>query len=92
MDWEQLTSTENIVGQWKEYFKDLLNPAETAPLEAEDFGLINQTEVTEEVEELLNDKAPEVDVRSLDTVRLSTSASYMLVCEKKCLNLNWSLA
>lgn len=26
---EVLTSTEDIVGQWKEYFKDLLNPTET---------------------------------------------------------------
>ena len=40
-DGELMTVTEDIVGRWKEYFKDLLNPTDTPSIvEAEgDWGL-----------------------------------------------------
>uniref|UniRef100_A0A3B3CJV2 Reverse transcriptase domain-containing protein n=1 Tax=Oryzias melastigma TaxID=30732 RepID=A0A3B3CJV2_ORYME len=78
-----LTSTGDIVGRWKEYFEDLLNPADTPSVEeaeAEDIGVelsITQAEVTEVVKELLGGKAPGVDevrpeyLKSLDVVGVS---------------------
>ncbi|KAK3544536.1 hypothetical protein QTP86_015589 [Hemibagrus guttatus] len=80
---ELLVSTGDIVGRWKEYFKDLLNPtdmpSEEEP-EAEDSevdSFITQAEVTEVVQQLLGGKAPGVDeirpeyLKSLDVVGLS---------------------
>ncbi|KAK3529884.1 hypothetical protein QTP86_007207 [Hemibagrus guttatus] len=75
---ELLASTGDIVGRWKEYFKDLLNHNDTPSVqepEAEDsevYSFITQAEVTEVVQQLLGGKAPGVDetrpeyLRSLD--------------------------
>ncbi|KAK3566641.1 hypothetical protein QTP86_001840 [Hemibagrus guttatus] len=80
---ELLVSTGTIVGQWKEYFEDLLNPTDTPSVEepeAEDSevdSFITQAEVTEVVQQLLGGKAPRVDeirpeyLKSLDVVGLS---------------------
>ncbi|KAK3572306.1 hypothetical protein QTP86_030244 [Hemibagrus guttatus] len=80
---ELLVSTGDIVGQWKEYFEDLLNPTDTPSVEepeAEDSevdSFITQAEVTEVVQQLLGGKAPGVDeirpeyLKSLDVVGLS---------------------
>ncbi|KAK3515853.1 hypothetical protein QTP70_034764, partial [Hemibagrus guttatus] len=82
-DGELLASTGDIVGQWKEYFKDLLNPTDTPSIEepeAEDSevdSFITQAEVTEVVQQLLGGKAPGVDeirpeyLKSLDVVGMS---------------------
>ncbi|KAG1932899.1 hypothetical protein F2P79_020886 [Pimephales promelas] len=78
-----LTSTGDVVGRWKEYFEDLLNPAVTSSIEeaeAEGSGVdsyITLAEVTEVVKKLLGGKAPGVDeirpeyLKSLDVVGLS---------------------
>uniref|UniRef100_A0A3Q3JAD5 Reverse transcriptase domain-containing protein n=1 Tax=Monopterus albus TaxID=43700 RepID=A0A3Q3JAD5_MONAL len=78
-----MTSTGDIVGRWKEYFEDLLNPgAMSSDEEAEAEGSevdssITQAEVTEVVKKLLGGKAPGVDeirpeyLKSLDVVGLS---------------------
>ncbi|KAK3548730.1 hypothetical protein QTP70_018466 [Hemibagrus guttatus] len=64
---ELLASTGDIVGRWKEYFEDLLNPTDTPSVEepeAEDSevdSFITQAEVTEVVQQLLGGKAPGVD-------------------------------
>ncbi|KAK3530107.1 hypothetical protein QTP86_014770 [Hemibagrus guttatus] len=80
---ELLVSTGDIVGRWKEYFEDLLNPTDTLSVEepeAEDSqvdSFITQAEVTEVVQQLLGGKAPGVDeicpeyLKSLDVVGLS---------------------
>ncbi|KAK3535008.1 hypothetical protein QTP70_001967 [Hemibagrus guttatus] len=80
---ELLVSTGDIVGRWKEYFEDLLNPTDTPSAEepeAEDSevdSFITQAEVTEVVQQLLGGKAPGVDeicpeyLKSLDVVGLS---------------------
>ncbi|KAK3558992.1 hypothetical protein QTP86_000122 [Hemibagrus guttatus] len=80
---ELLASTGDIVGWWKEYFEDLLNPTDTPSIEepeAEDSevdSFITQAEVTEVVQQLLGGKAPGVDeirpeyLKSLDVVGLS---------------------
>ncbi|KAK3512519.1 hypothetical protein QTP70_015647, partial [Hemibagrus guttatus] len=77
---ELLVSTGDIVGRWKEYFEDLLNPSDTPSIEepeAEDSevdSFITQAEVTEVVQQLLGGKAPGVDeispeyLKSLDVV------------------------
>ncbi|KAK3573223.1 hypothetical protein QTP86_015134 [Hemibagrus guttatus] len=73
----------HLVGWWKEYFEDLLNPTDTPSIEepeAEDSevdSFITQAEVTEVVQQLLGGKAPGVDeirpeyLKSLDVVGLS---------------------
>uniref|UniRef100_A0A8C1ILG2 Reverse transcriptase domain-containing protein n=1 Tax=Cyprinus carpio TaxID=7962 RepID=A0A8C1ILG2_CYPCA len=78
-----LTSTGDIVGRWKEYFEDLLNPTDMSLFkEAEAKGSevdssITQAEVTEVVKKLLGGKTPGVDeirpeyLKSLDFVGLS---------------------
>ncbi|KAK3557953.1 hypothetical protein QTP86_003870 [Hemibagrus guttatus] len=80
---ELLALTGDIVGWWKEYFEDLLNPTDTPSIEepeAEDSevdSFITQAEVTEVVQQLLGGKAPGVDeicpeyLKSLDVVGLS---------------------
>ncbi|KAK3506164.1 hypothetical protein QTP70_016984, partial [Hemibagrus guttatus] len=80
---ELLAWTGDIVGRWKEYFEDLLNPTDTPSVEepeAEDSevdSFITQAEVTEVVQQLLGGKAPRVDefrpeyLKSLDVVGLS---------------------
>ncbi|KAK3557751.1 hypothetical protein QTP86_000296 [Hemibagrus guttatus] len=80
---ELLVSTGDIVGRWKEYFEDLLNPSDMPSIEepeAEDSevdSFITQAEVTEVVQQLLGGKAPGVDeirpeyLKSLDVVGLS---------------------
>ncbi|KAK3539668.1 hypothetical protein QTP70_011124 [Hemibagrus guttatus] len=80
---ELLVSTGDIVGRWKEYFEDLLNPTDTPSVEepeAEDSevdSFITQAEVTEVVQQLLGGKAPGVDeicpeyLKSLNVVGLS---------------------
>ncbi|KAK3570318.1 hypothetical protein QTP86_017167 [Hemibagrus guttatus] len=80
---ELLASTGDIVGRWKEYFEDLLNPTDMPSIEepeAEDSevdSFITQAEVTEVVQQLLCGKAPGVDeirpeyLKSLDVVGLS---------------------
>ncbi|KAI3374381.1 hypothetical protein L3Q82_006209 [Scortum barcoo] len=80
---ELLTSTGDIIGRWKEYFEDLLNPTNTClhPLRKWRLGTlkvdssITQAEVTEVVCKLLGGKwAPGVDeirpeyLKSLDVV------------------------
>ncbi|XP_008319498.1 carbohydrate sulfotransferase 15-like [Cynoglossus semilaevis] len=78
-----LTSTGDVVGRWKEYFEDLINPTDTSSVEvaeAEDSAAdppMSCTEVTEVIKKLLGGKAPGVDeicpqyLRSLDVVGLS---------------------
>ncbi|KAK3528482.1 hypothetical protein QTP70_000305 [Hemibagrus guttatus] len=80
---ELLVSTGDIVGRWKEYFEDLLNPTDTPSVEepeAEDSevdSFITQAGVTEVVQQLLGGKALGVDeicpeyLKSLDVVGLS---------------------
>ncbi|KAI3366655.1 hypothetical protein L3Q82_009343 [Scortum barcoo] len=83
---ELLTSTEDIVGRWKKYFEDLLNPTDLLlPMRKQRMGTlrwvdssITQAEVTEVVQcKLLGGKAPGVDeirpeyLKSLDVVGLS---------------------
>ncbi|KAK3532757.1 hypothetical protein QTP86_028126 [Hemibagrus guttatus] len=80
---ELLASTGDIVGWWKEYFEDLLNPTDTPSVEepetedSEVDSVITQAEVTEVVQQLLGGKAPGVDeirseyLKSLDVVGLS---------------------
>ncbi|KAK3562878.1 hypothetical protein QTP86_011111 [Hemibagrus guttatus] len=80
---ELLASTGDIVGRWKEYFEDLLNPTDMPSVEepeAEDSevdSFITKAEVTEVVQQLLGGQAPGVDeirpeyLKSLDVVGLS---------------------
>uniref|UniRef100_A0A672ZD16 Reverse transcriptase domain-containing protein n=1 Tax=Sphaeramia orbicularis TaxID=375764 RepID=A0A672ZD16_9TELE len=80
---ELLTSTGDVVGQWKEYFEDLLNPTVTSSMEegeaevSEVDSSITQAEVTEVVGKLLGGRAPGVDetrpeyLKSLDVQGLS---------------------
>ncbi|KAK3528856.1 hypothetical protein QTP70_011737 [Hemibagrus guttatus] len=80
---ELLVSTGDIVGRWKEYFEDLLNPTDTPSVEepeaenSEVDSFITQAEVTEVVQQLLGGKTPGVDeirpeyLKSLDVVGLS---------------------
>ncbi|KAK3527104.1 hypothetical protein QTP86_010820 [Hemibagrus guttatus] len=80
---ELLASTGDIVGRWKEYFEDLLNPTDTPSVEepeAEDSevdSFITQAEVNEVVQQLLGGKPPGVDeicpeyLKSLDVAGLS---------------------
>ncbi|KAI3364976.1 hypothetical protein L3Q82_001140 [Scortum barcoo] len=80
---ELLTSTEDIVGRWKKYFEDLLNPTDLPSSEEAGAGdsevdsSITQAEVTEVVRKLLGGKALGVDeirpeyLKSLDVVGLS---------------------
>ncbi|KAI3355345.1 hypothetical protein L3Q82_017894 [Scortum barcoo] len=59
---EVLTSTEDIVGRWKKYFEDLLNPTDLPSSEEAEAGdsevdsSITQAEVTEVVRKLLGGK------------------------------------
>ncbi|KAK3556221.1 hypothetical protein QTP70_006736 [Hemibagrus guttatus] len=78
-DGELLASTGDIVGRWKEYFEDLLNPTDTPSVEepeAED-SEVDSFITQAEVPELLGGKAPGVDeirpeyLKSLDVVGLS---------------------
>ncbi|KAI3369673.1 hypothetical protein L3Q82_024516 [Scortum barcoo] len=61
------TSTGDIVGRWKKYFEDLLNPTDLPSNEEAEAGVsevdssITQAEVTEVVRKLLSGKAPGVD-------------------------------
>ncbi|KAI3367396.1 hypothetical protein L3Q82_026250 [Scortum barcoo] len=80
---ELLTSTGDVVGRWKKYFEDLLNPTDLPSNEEAEAGVsevdssITQAEVTEVVRKLLSGKAPGVDeirpeyLKSLDVVGLS---------------------
>ncbi|KAK3547561.1 hypothetical protein QTP86_024709 [Hemibagrus guttatus] len=80
---ELLALTGDIVGRWKEYFEDLLNPTDTPSVEepeakdSEVDSFITQAEVTEVVQQLLGGKAPGVDeirpeyLKSLDVMGLS---------------------
>ncbi|KAI3368224.1 hypothetical protein L3Q82_007818 [Scortum barcoo] len=82
---ELLTSTEDIVGRWKKYFEDLLNPTDLPSNEEAEDGdsevdssITRAKEVTEVVRsKLLGGKAPGVDeirpeyLKSLDVVGLS---------------------
>ncbi|KAI3373348.1 hypothetical protein L3Q82_006650 [Scortum barcoo] len=73
----------DIVGRWKKYFEDLLNPTDLPSNEEAEDGdsevdsSITQAEVTEVVRKLLGGKAPGVDeirpeyLKSLDVVGLS---------------------
>ncbi|KAI3373307.1 hypothetical protein L3Q82_006604 [Scortum barcoo] len=76
---ELLTSTGDIVGRWKKYFEDLLNPTDLPSSEEAEAGdsevdsSITQAEVTEVVRKLLGGKAPGW-MRSA----LSTSSLWML--------------
>ena len=75
--------TGDIVRQWKEYFRDLLNPTDTPSIEETEAGVsevdtfITQDKVTEVVREPLSGKAPGVNeihpesIKALDAVRLS---------------------
>ncbi|KAI3376167.1 hypothetical protein L3Q82_016694 [Scortum barcoo] len=80
---ELLTSTGDIVGRWKKYFEDHLNPTDLPSSEEAEAGdsevdsSITRAEVTEVVRKLLGGKAPGVDeirpeyLKSLDVVGLS---------------------
>ena len=62
-----LTSTEEVIGRWKEYFGDLLNPTQPPSVmetELEDDGVsspISLGEVTVVVKQLHSGKAPGID-------------------------------
>lgn len=64
---ELLTSTRYIVGQWKEYFKDFLNPTVTPSVEEPEAkdpeidSFITQSEIQEAVQKLLSAEATRVD-------------------------------
>ncbi|KAI3353503.1 hypothetical protein L3Q82_020024 [Scortum barcoo] len=78
-----LGGVRDIVGRWKKYFEDLLNPTDLPSSEEAGAGdsevdsSITQAEVTEVVRKLLGGKAPGVDeirpeyLKSLDVVGLS---------------------
>ncbi|TKS65493.1 LINE-1 reverse transcriptase -like protein [Collichthys lucidus] len=78
-----LTSTRDVLGRWREYFEDLLNPTSTSSLEEAEPGdpvvvsPISGAEVAEVVKKLLGGKAPGVDevrpefLKALDVVGLS---------------------
>ncbi|KAK3540800.1 hypothetical protein QTP86_001980 [Hemibagrus guttatus] len=75
---ELLASTGDIVGRWKEYLENLLNPTDTPSIEESEVdSFITQAEVTDVVQQLLGGKAPGVDeicpeyLKSLDVVGLS---------------------
>ncbi|KAI3354213.1 hypothetical protein L3Q82_018753 [Scortum barcoo] len=80
---ELLTSTGDIVGRWKKYFEDLLNPTDLPSNEEAEAGVsevdssITQAEVTEVVRKLLEWQGAGVDeirpeyLKSLDVVGLS---------------------
>ena len=83
-DGRLLTSTGEIVGRWKEYFEELLNPTNTYSVEetepGDDLGmgrLISGAEVAEVVKQLRGGRAPGVDeirpgyLKALDVVGLS---------------------
>ncbi|KAI3373319.1 hypothetical protein L3Q82_006619 [Scortum barcoo] len=76
---ELLTSTGDIVGRWKKYFEDLLNPTDLPSNEEAEAGdsevdfVHHPSQVTEVVRKLLSGKAPEW-MRSA----LSTSSLWML--------------
>lgn len=57
--------TEDIVGRWKEYFQDLLNPTDTTSVEEAANGggesSITGGEVTEAGKRLLDGRAPGMD-------------------------------
>uniref|UniRef100_A0A8C6PHS8 Reverse transcriptase domain-containing protein n=1 Tax=Nothobranchius furzeri TaxID=105023 RepID=A0A8C6PHS8_NOTFU len=77
-----LTSTQDVVDRWAEYFEDLLNPTDMSSSEEADSGdfelasQISGAEVTEVVKKLLCGKAPGVDeirpefLKALDVVGL----------------------
>uniref|UniRef100_A0AAR2JQE7 Reverse transcriptase domain-containing protein n=1 Tax=Pygocentrus nattereri TaxID=42514 RepID=A0AAR2JQE7_PYGNA len=78
-----LTSTEDVIGRWKEYFEDLLNPTDTfssEEAESGDTGIglsITEAEVAKVVKKLLGGRAAGVDeirpefLKALDVVGLS---------------------
>ncbi|TWW54485.1 hypothetical protein D4764_0145930 [Takifugu flavidus] len=78
-----LTSTQDVVDRWKEYFEDLLNPTNTpsseevGPGDLEMGSHISGAEVAEVVKKLLGGRAPGVDeirpefLKALDVVGLS---------------------
>ncbi|MDG2555341.1 reverse transcriptase domain-containing protein [Vibrio parahaemolyticus] len=80
---ELLTSTGDIVGRWKEYFEELLNPTNTYSSEETETGVsgagrpISGAEVAEVVKQLRSGGAPGVDeicpgyLKALDVVGLS---------------------
>ncbi|KAI3360120.1 hypothetical protein L3Q82_014441 [Scortum barcoo] len=92
---ELLTSIGDIVGRWKEYFEELLNPTETPSseeVEARDSEVdssITQAKVTEVVCKLLSGKAPGVDeirpeyLKSLDVVGLSWLTRLLQHCMER---------
>uniref|UniRef100_A0A671WJG1 Reverse transcriptase domain-containing protein n=1 Tax=Sparus aurata TaxID=8175 RepID=A0A671WJG1_SPAAU len=99
---ELLTSTGDIVGRWKEYFEDLLNPTDTPSIEEAEAGdsevdpSITQAEVTEVVRKLLSGKAPGVDeirpeyLKSLDVVGLSwLTRLYSIAWQSGTVPLDW---
>ncbi|KAK3534690.1 hypothetical protein QTP86_020345 [Hemibagrus guttatus] len=101
---ELLASTGDIVGWWKEYFKDLLNPTDMPSVEeseAEDSeveSFITEAEVTEIVQQLLGGKAPGVDeihpeyLKSLDVVGLSWLTRLCnIVWRSGTVPLNWAI-
>ncbi|KAK3521856.1 hypothetical protein QTP70_018587 [Hemibagrus guttatus] len=78
-DGELLVSTGDIVGRWKEYFEDFLNPTDTPSVEEPEAGdsevdsFITQAEVTEVVQQPPRgvDEIRPVYLKSLDVVGLS---------------------
>ncbi|TKS65465.1 putative 149 kDa protein ORF 2 [Collichthys lucidus] len=78
-----LTATRDVLGRWREYFEDLLNPTSTSSLEEAEPGdpvvvsPISGAEVAEIVKKLLCGKAPGVDevrlefLKALDVVGVS---------------------
>ena len=70
-----LTSTEEVIGQWKEYFGDLLNltqPPSVTETELEDDRVslpISQGEATLVVKQLHSGKAPGIDEIPLEMLK-----------------------
>ncbi|KAK3569195.1 hypothetical protein QTP86_026474, partial [Hemibagrus guttatus] len=95
--------TGDIVGQWKEYFENLLNPTDSPSVEepeakdSEVDSFITQAEVTEVVQQLLGEKAPGMDeirpeyLKSLDVVGLSWLTSLCnIVWRSGTVPLDWA--
>ena len=83
--WQNIQRPRNgkdIVGWWKKYFEDLLNPTDTSFIEVAEAGdsevdsFITQAEVTEVVRNLVSGRAPGVD--EIHPPTLSNSRLWML--------------
>ena len=89
------TSTEEVLGWWKEYFGDLLNPTQPPSVmetELEDDGVsspISLGEVTVVVKQLHSGKAPVID--EIPPEMLKALGVERLSCLTRFFNIAWGL-